>query len=67
VTWSIAGLSPEGRARIRTAAARYERAALTLNFVRALVEGGFADLHLRSTGIWVSCTRRRSRTPISAS
>ncbi|HEY6452151.1 MAG TPA: 3-deoxy-7-phosphoheptulonate synthase class II [Steroidobacteraceae bacterium] len=23
----------------------YERAALTLNFVRALVEGGFADLH----------------------
>src|SRR6185437_10435703 len=23
----------------------YERAALTLNFVRALVDGGFADLH----------------------
>ena len=23
----------------------YERAALTLNFIRALVKGGFADLH----------------------
>ena len=23
----------------------YERAALTLNFVRALIDGGFADLH----------------------
>src|SRR6185295_12044421 len=23
----------------------YERAALTLNFIRALVDGGFADLH----------------------
>ena len=23
----------------------YERAALTLNFVRALADGGFADLH----------------------
>ena len=23
----------------------YERAALTINFVRALIDGGFADLH----------------------
>ena len=23
----------------------YERAALTLNFIRALTDGGFADLH----------------------
>ncbi len=28
----------------------YERAALTLNFIRALSEGGFADLHHRKIG-----------------
>jgi 3-deoxy-7-phosphoheptulonate synthase len=42
----------------------YERAALTLNFVRALVDGGFADLH--HPEYWdlgfVSCSRR-SRSP----
>ena len=32
----------------------YERAALTLNFVRALCDGGFADLHHPSTGISAS-------------
>ncbi|HYB32657.1 MAG TPA: 3-deoxy-7-phosphoheptulonate synthase class II [Steroidobacteraceae bacterium] len=41
---------PEFTAAARTADPElllrgYERAALTLNFVRALVEGGFADLH----------------------
>jgi 3-deoxy-7-phosphoheptulonate synthase len=38
--------SAEGRAADPMLLLRgYERAALTLNFVRALVEGGFADLH----------------------
>src|SRR6202163_1538272 len=38
--------TPEGRAADPELLLRgYERAALTLNFVRALVEGGFADLH----------------------
>jgi len=38
--------SAEARAADPTLLLRgYERAALTLNFVRALVEGGFADLH----------------------
>jgi len=41
--------------RIGPAAARYERAALTLNFVRALVEGGFA-ICTSGYWIWVSCT-----------
>src|ERR1700743_2567902 len=41
---------PEFTAEARTADPElllrgYERAALTLNFVRALVDGGFADLH----------------------
>jgi 3-deoxy-7-phosphoheptulonate synthase len=38
--------TPEARAADPDLMLRgYERAALTLNFVRALVEGGFADLH----------------------
>jgi 3-deoxy-7-phosphoheptulonate synthase len=38
--------TPEARAADPQLLLRgYERAALTLNFVRALVEGGFADLH----------------------
>ena len=38
--------SPEARTPDPTRMLRgYERAALTLNFIRALVEGGFADLH----------------------
>jgi 3-deoxy-7-phosphoheptulonate synthase len=38
--------TPEARAADPKLLLRgYERAALTLNFVRALVEGGFADLH----------------------
>src|SRR5246127_206025 len=38
--------TPEARAADPELLLRgYERAALTLNFVRALVEGGFADLH----------------------
>jgi 3-deoxy-7-phosphoheptulonate synthase len=36
---------PEFTAEARALLRGYERAALTLNFVRALVEGGFADLH----------------------
>ena len=38
--------TPEGREPDPTLMLRaYERAALTLNFIRALVDGGFADLH----------------------
>jgi 3-deoxy-7-phosphoheptulonate synthase len=38
--------TPEARAADPSLLLRgYERAALTLNFVRALVDGGFADLH----------------------
>ena len=38
----------------------YERAALTLNFVRALVDGGFADLHHPGVlGSRASCSTRR--------
>jgi len=41
-----AEFSPEARrADPRLLLRGYERAALTLNFVRALVDGGFADLH----------------------
>ena len=40
------GFSPEDREPDPQLLLRgYERAALTLNFVRALVDGGFADLH----------------------
>ncbi len=38
---SLSGRTPDPQLLLRG----YERAALTLNFVRALVEGGFADLH----------------------
>ncbi len=41
-----ADFTPEARAPDPTLLLRgYERAALTLNFVRALCDGGFADLH----------------------
>jgi 3-deoxy-7-phosphoheptulonate synthase len=40
------GFTPEDREPDPTLMLRaYERAALTLNFIRALTEGGFADLH----------------------
>jgi 3-deoxy-7-phosphoheptulonate synthase len=40
------GFTPEDRNPDPTLMLRaYERAALTLNFIRALVDGGFADLH----------------------
>jgi 3-deoxy-7-phosphoheptulonate synthase len=40
------GFTPEDRAPDPVLMLRaYERAALTLNFVRALLDGGFADLH----------------------
>jgi 3-deoxy-7-phosphoheptulonate synthase len=40
------GFTPEDRAPDPTLMLRaYERAALTLNFIRALTDGGFADLH----------------------
>jgi 3-deoxy-7-phosphoheptulonate synthase len=40
------GFTPEDRDPDPTLMLRaYERAALTLNFIRALVDGGFADLH----------------------
>jgi 3-deoxy-7-phosphoheptulonate synthase len=39
--WSAAAREPDPELLLRG----YERAALTLNFVRALVDGGFADLH----------------------
>ena len=39
----------------------YHHAALTLNFIRALVDGGFADLHHPSSGTWPSCAMRPSR------
>jgi 3-deoxy-7-phosphoheptulonate synthase len=40
------GFTPEDRAADPQLLLRgYERAALTLNFVRALIDGGFADLH----------------------
>ena len=38
----------------------YERAALTLNFVRALIDGGFADLHHPEYWDLGSCSIRRS-------
>jgi 3-deoxy-7-phosphoheptulonate synthase len=39
--FSLEGRTPDPQLLLRG----YERAALTLNFVRALVKGGFADLH----------------------
>jgi len=39
--FSVAARRPDPQLLLRG----YERAALTLNFVRALVDGGFADLH----------------------
>jgi 3-deoxy-7-phosphoheptulonate synthase len=39
--FTVAGRAPDPELLLRG----YERAALTLNFVRALVDGGFADLH----------------------
>ncbi len=40
------GFSPEERTQDPERLLRgYERAALTLNFIRALIDGGFADLH----------------------
>ncbi|MGQ0428937.1 MAG: class II 3-deoxy-7-phosphoheptulonate synthase [Gammaproteobacteria bacterium] len=39
--WSAVAREPDPELLLRG----YERAALTLNFVRALVDGGFADLH----------------------
>src|SRR3974377_1443784 len=41
-----AGFTPEERAPNPELLLRaYERAGLTINFIRALIEGGFADLH----------------------
>jgi len=45
----------------------YERASLTLNFVRALIDAVLPICTIRSTGTWVSCDTRRCATPISAS
>ena len=39
--WSAADRVPDPTLLLRG----YERAALTLNFIRALIDGGFADLH----------------------
>jgi 3-deoxy-7-phosphoheptulonate synthase len=39
--WSAADRVPDPALLLRG----YERAALTLNFIRALIDGGFADLH----------------------
>jgi 3-deoxy-7-phosphoheptulonate synthase len=39
--WSAAEREPDPELLLRG----YERASLTLNFVRALIDGGFADLH----------------------
>ncbi|MFL6197262.1 MAG: class II 3-deoxy-7-phosphoheptulonate synthase [Thermoanaerobaculia bacterium] len=39
--WSAADRIPDPELLLRG----YERAALTINFIRALIEGGFADLH----------------------
>jgi len=41
IGFSIAERTPDPERMLRG----YERAALTLNFIRALVDGGFADLH----------------------
>ena len=41
VEFTLAARTPDPMLMLRG----YERAALTLNFVRALVDGGFADLH----------------------
>ncbi|MGC4049488.1 MAG: 3-deoxy-7-phosphoheptulonate synthase [Paludibaculum sp.] len=43
----------------------YERAALTLNFIRALVKGGFADLHHRNTGTSTGPSTRPRPTSIT--
>ena len=39
----------------------YERSALTINFIRALIEGGFADCIIRNIGSWVLLLIRRAR------
>jgi 3-deoxy-7-phosphoheptulonate synthase len=39
--WSAADREPDPELLLRG----YERSALTLNFIRALIDGGFADLH----------------------
>ena len=39
--WTLADRTPNPELLLRG----YERAALTINFIRSLIEGGFADLH----------------------
>ena len=39
----------------------YERSGLTINFVRALIEGGFADLTTPNIGTWASSRNRPTR------
>jgi 3-deoxy-7-phosphoheptulonate synthase len=41
VPFTLAGRTPDPELLLRG----YERAALTINFIRALIDGGFADLH----------------------
>lgn len=41
VDFTLGGRTPDPQLMLRG----YERAALTLNFIRALIDGGFADLH----------------------
>jgi 3-deoxy-7-phosphoheptulonate synthase len=41
VAFTVADRTPDPRLMLRG----YERAALTINFIRALIDGGFADLH----------------------
>jgi 3-deoxy-7-phosphoheptulonate synthase len=41
IAWTEADRTPDPQLLLRG----YERAALTLNFIRALIDGGFADLH----------------------
>ena len=43
----------------------YERAALTLNFVRSLIDGGFADLHHPENWILTGSGTRRWQTNIT--
>ena len=46
--FTLAERTPDPQLMLRA----FERSAMTLNFIRALSEGGFADLHHRRTGIW---------------
>jgi 3-deoxy-7-phosphoheptulonate synthase len=54
--------TPDPRRMIKA----HARSAMTMNFVRALIDGGFADLHHPNTGTWAGSGTRRWPTSTSA-